>query len=267
VRSLSYAKNLFAGIEKNVQQMEGEDWQTSRLEPIELVESVKARIAGEIAISKQPGVTMRKWRVLFGEKQRDVAAKMGVSPSVLSDYEQGKRSPGIRFLKRYVESLIEIDIERGGVSIRQFSDRALNRHKAILDIHEFSTPLSLAKLVDAIDGEYIWSPPGREPEVYGYTVIDSMAAIRFMDSSEFIQIFGLTSMRLLIFTNVSTGRSPLVAVRVYPLKPLAVALHGPRAASHVDSLAIELAELSNIPLILSKSPSVQELIGSLRGLD
>jgi putative transcriptional regulator len=34
---------------------------------------------------------MKKWRVLFGLKQSEVARKMSISPSVLSDYEKGKR--------------------------------------------------------------------------------------------------------------------------------------------------------------------------------
>ncbi|MCS7146277.1 MAG: helix-turn-helix domain-containing protein [Nitrososphaerota archaeon] len=231
------------------------------------IESVKIKIAGEIATSKHPGVAMKKWRLLFGEKQRNVAERMGVSPSVLSDYEQEKRSPGIKFVRRYVESLVNLDLERGGANIRHFSDQNRTRHKAILDIREFTTAVSLDEIVGAIKGEYLWRWKGREPEVFGYTVIDSIAAIRHMDSSEYIQIFGPTSMRVLIFANVKTGRSPLVAVRVYPLKPVAVALHGPASAGQIDELAVELAELSRIPLILSKSYSVNDMIEALRRLD
>ncbi|MEM1533977.1 MAG: helix-turn-helix domain-containing protein [Nitrososphaerota archaeon] len=231
------------------------------------IESVKVKIAGEIATSKSPGITMKKWRQLFGEKQRDVAARMGVAPSVLSDYEQGKRSPGIKFVKRYVESLITLDLEKGGANIRHYSDYPRSRHKAILDMREFSIPITINKLTEAINGVYLWRSRGREQEVYGYTVVDSIAAIRYMDSTEFIQLFGLTSMRVLIFTSVSTGRSPLVAVRVYPLKPMAVALHGPASPEKVDKLAVELAEFSGIPLILSMSKSVKDLIEALRGLE
>ncbi len=245
----------------------GEVGSQARIVSSEDIEAVKVRIAGEIAISKSPGVAMKKWRQLFGEKQREVAARMGVSPSVLSDYEQGKRSPGIKFVGRYVESLIALDLEKGGANIRHFSDPSRSRHRAILDLREFSTPVTLGEIVEAMEGEYLWRSRGREPEVYGYTVVDSIAAIRYMDSTEFIQIFGLTSMRVLVFTNVSTGRSPLVAVRVYPLKPVAVALHGPPSPEQVDKLAVELAELSRVPLILSRSKSVKDMIDSLRRLE
>lgn len=231
------------------------------------IESVKVRIAGEIVASRRPGVVMKKWRLLFGEKQKEVAQRMGVTPSVLSDYEQGKRSPGIKFVRRYVESLISLDLERGGANVKHFSTHAHTRHKAILDMREFPTPVPLSRLVEAIEGEYIWSIKGRDPEVFGYTVVNSLAAIRYMNTDEFIQIFGATSMRLLIFSNVSTGRSPLVAVRVYPLKPVAVALHGPASPAQVDRLAADLAELSQIPLILSKSPSVKDLIEALRRIE
>lgn len=244
-------------------ELEAADRAYSQMVGAEEIERVKVKIAGEIAISKNPGVVMKKWRQLFSEKQREVAAKMGISPSVLSDYEQGKRSPGIRFVKKFVDSLIVLDLEKGGGNVRHFSDFTRLRHKAILDMRELRVPILLSRVIEAIQGEFLWSALGREPEIFGYTVIDSIAAIRHMDSTEFIQIFGPTSMRLLVFTNVTTGRSPLVAVRVYPLKPLAVALHGPTSADQVDRLAIELAELSKIPLILSKSKSVKEMIEAL----
>jgi putative transcriptional regulator len=233
----------------------------------EQVHAVRVRIAGEIASSSSPGLAMKKWRMLFGERQRDVARVMGVSPSVLSDYEKGKRSPGIQFVRKFVESLIALDVAKGGANIRHYSELGVMRHKAILDIREFLGPIPLRRLVEALDGVFLWGEHLNKSEIYGYTVIDSIAAIRYMDSTEYIQLFGLTSMRLIIFTNVSTGRSPLVAVRVYPLKPLAVALHGLASQENVDKLAVELAELSNIPLIVSKKGSVKEVIDSLQGVE
>ncbi|MEM3015074.1 MAG: helix-turn-helix domain-containing protein, partial [Nitrososphaerota archaeon] len=77
------------------------------------IESVKVKIAGEIATSKSPGITMKKWRQLFGEKQRDVAARMGVAPSVLSEYEEGKGCVGMKFVKRYVEGGVAMELEKG----------------------------------------------------------------------------------------------------------------------------------------------------------
>ncbi|MEM1620212.1 MAG: transcriptional regulator, partial [Fervidicoccaceae archaeon] len=65
------------------------------------------------------------------------------------------------------------------------------------------------------------------------------------------------------FTRVGTGRSPMVAVRVSPLKPGAVVVHGPKI---VDKLAVLLAEKDNVPLVLSHKSGVEELVSSLRSL-
>jgi len=61
---------------------------------------------------------------------------------------------------------------------------------------------------------------------------------------------------------VRLGRSPMVAVRVSPIKPAVVVIHGPRG--NVDPLAIELAKAEGIPFILSLAKNLDELIASLR---
>ena len=61
-------------------------------------------------ISENPGDAMRKWRERIAVKQASLAREMGLSPSVLSDYESGRRaSPGVGFIKRYVEALVKLD--------------------------------------------------------------------------------------------------------------------------------------------------------------
>ena len=60
-----------------------------------MVDEFKQRIAGEIALSSNPGRTIKKWREEFGLSQHQLADAMGVSHSVISDYESGRRkSPG-----------------------------------------------------------------------------------------------------------------------------------------------------------------------------
>ena len=67
-------------------------------------------IAGEIALSKDPGSSMKKWREIFGISQTDLAEYLKVSSSTISDYEGGRRkSPGVGVVARLVYSLIEID--------------------------------------------------------------------------------------------------------------------------------------------------------------
>ena len=56
-----------------------------------LREVLARRIAGEIILSSSPGATMRKWRELFAVSQISLSEKMALSPSVISDYESGRR--------------------------------------------------------------------------------------------------------------------------------------------------------------------------------
>jgi len=114
-----------------------------------------------------------------------------------------------------------------------------------------------------VKGVVLYGNEKLDKQIYGYTVLDSIAAIESMTGQEFLSIMGLTTERALVFTNVGTGRSPMVAVRVSFLKPGAVVIHGPKA---VDPLAIKLAESDGIPFILSQAPDVQTLLNSLREL-
>ncbi|MCS7142901.1 MAG: helix-turn-helix domain-containing protein [Aigarchaeota archaeon] len=222
-------------------------------------------IAGEITLSSSPGQTLRKWRTLFDLKQRDLARKMGISPSVLSDYEKGKRkTPGTMFVKRFVESLIELDEERGGYHINRYTTTFGRVHSSILDIREFRVPITIGELASLIEAEFIENSHLSSNETYGYSIMDSHSAIKYMDSTDFIYVYGNNSMRTLIFTNVSTGRSPMVAVKIFPLKPSAVVLSGPQDVKSIDWLARELAVFMKVPLLLSHLKSVDEMISRLR---
>ncbi len=53
-------------------------------------------IAGSVVLSDNPPQQLKFWRKKFGIKQADLARKMSLTPSVLSDYEKGRRpSPGV----------------------------------------------------------------------------------------------------------------------------------------------------------------------------
>lgn len=225
-------------------------------------EAVAGKIAGEIILSTEPGVTMRKWRELFGISQMKLAEKMGVSPSVVSDYESGRRkSPGTRFVKRFVEAIVTIDEEEGGRLLREFSRLGGISTGAILDIREFPFPVTAKKLCNAVEGEVLTCAHLLDRNVYGYTVLDSIKAI--VTLPDFTPIFGTTTERALVFVNVTYGRSPMVAVRVAPLKPRMVVLHRPEKA---DELAVKLAEIEQIPLVISKMPDSDALIKALKAL-
>ena len=80
--------------------------------------NLEEKIAGEISISENPGETMRKWREEFQVAKVDLSRTMDISPSMISDYESGRRkSPGIATIKKFVFALTEIDRARGGIII------------------------------------------------------------------------------------------------------------------------------------------------------
>lgn len=71
-------------------------------------------IAGSVVLSDNPPQQLKFWRKKFGIKQADLAKKMAITPSVLSDYEKGRRpSPGANFIKRYLQALYELASQDG----------------------------------------------------------------------------------------------------------------------------------------------------------
>src|SRR5512139_3129739 len=106
-------------------------------------EVLARRIAGEIILSSKPGATMRMWRELFAVSQISLSEKMKLSSSaVISDYESGRReSPGARFIRRFVLSLLQIDAEKGSRFIREFARLTSSPSMAIVDLREFPIPV------------------------------------------------------------------------------------------------------------------------------
>jgi putative transcriptional regulator len=229
-----------------------------------LRDSVLARrIAGEIILSSRPGAAMRKWRELFAVSQIRLSDKMAVSSSVISDYESGRRpSPGTKFVRRLVWALLKIDEERGGRFIREFARLTSSPSNAIVDLREFPIPVRVEYLCKAIEGKTVAYPDVYVKEVNGYTVVDSKRAVETLSGSEFSQLFGATTERALIFTNIENGVSPMLIVRVNNLKPRLVIFHGMQP----DEYSIRLAEYDRIPIIYSNLPSVERLVKSLRKL-
>jgi putative transcriptional regulator len=208
---------------------------------------------------------MRKWRNLLSVSQIEMATYLDLSPSVISDYETGRRrSPGSGFIKRYVESLLDIDEHRGGQYIRQLSRITLDPSDVFSDIREFMAPVSIQEIIEAVEGILYSGEDQLEQDVSGYTVVDSVKAIMMLSGLDFYRIFGTTSERALIFTGVSRGRSPMIAVKISPFKPRVVLLHG--LIGDVDPLAVRLAQHEGIPLAVSKMTSEDALIESLKDL-
>ena len=221
------------------------------------------RIAGEIILSSKPGATMRKWRELFAISQMRLSDKMTVSGSVISDYESGRRpSPGTKFVRRFVWALVKIDEERGGRFFKEFSRLTSSPTNAIVDLREFPIPVRVEYLCRAIDGKSVACLNKYVKEVQGYTVVDAKKAVETLSGLEFSQLFGGTTERALVFTNMESSISPMLIVRVSNLKPRLVVFHG----SVPDEYSIRLAEYDGIPLMYSNLSSVDEIVKSLRRL-
>ncbi|ADG12734.1 helix-turn-helix domain-containing protein [Methanocaldococcus infernus] len=229
------------------------------------MEKVAIYIIGDIVLSECPGSVLKKWRKLFNIQQTELAKYLNVSPSVISDYETGRRkNPGASFIRKYVLALIEIDKNKGGKTVKALK-RMLEKSpsmRAILDMKEYPKPISLEEFVETIDGTLLTEG---DAQIYGHTVIDSLKAIKELSGEEFYHLYGWTTERALIFTNVSSGRSPLVAIRVSPMKPRVIVLQG-ILKNRVDKLAIELAKIDKIPLVVTNL-DIEELIKRLSEIE
>ena len=219
---------------------------------MDVKEILSEKIAGEITLSPKPGKTIRKWRNIFGISQTELASFLKLSPSVISDYESGRRkSPGIQTVKKIIESLIKIDETLGGKILHQY-DSMVKTHDGIIEIMEYPFAVSVDSFIKNISGHILTSGKiGFKKKVKGFTLVDSIKTIENITPIDYANLYGWTPERALIFTGIRYGRSPMIAVRVHPVKPSIVVYHKPGA---VDQLAIKLAERENIPLITTDLP-------------
>ena len=212
-----------------------------------MVDEFKQKIAGEIALSPNPGRTIRKWREEFGLSQNQLADAMGVSHSVISDYESGRRkSPGVSVIRKMVDAFIELDMASGSQVISRYNpDLKLECIKAM---DEFPCGIDMDAFIGRIEGEN-QNPDCPSKTVYGFTVVDSVKAILSLGSQDYLKIYGGNIERALLFTNVHYGRSPMIAVRAHPLTPAMVVYIRPEK---IDPLAVKLARLERIPLVTTR---------------
>jgi putative transcriptional regulator len=214
-------------------------------------EELAEKIAGEVALSDDPGATLRKWRTDFEIAQTDLATELDVSPSVVSDYESGRReNPGIGVIRRVVSGLLDIDERRGGTHIRQHA-RVLSAgfdSDVVHDLQEYPANVPVERFYEAIGATELQA--GDRDTVAGHTVINSIEAIRRLSSDEFYHLYGQSTNRALVFTNVTRGESPLVALRVVHPTPNAVVLHG-LDESAVWEYATDLARIDGFSLAVA----------------
>ncbi len=222
---------------------------------------IQEKIAGEITIAENPGETIRKWREEFQVSQLDLAKYLEISPSVISDYESGRRkSPGVVSIKKIVYALVEIDLKRGGQVLRRYNSGMPS--DAVIDISDYNHDIALERVIRMISGTN-YSSIGLNRYIRGYTIVDGIKAILSFSYSEYSKLYGWSSQRIIFFTEVKLGRSPMIAIRVHPLKPAAVVYIQP---DRIDDLAIKLADVENIPLIVTELDvrAISKIMSSLK---
>lgn len=225
------------------------------------MDKLSLKIAGEITLSEKPGASLKKWREIFGVTQTELADQLGVTSSTISDYEANRRkSPGTHIIRRFIKNLIEIDKEKGGWTIKKLREKG--EQEEPFEIVDFATPMSSKKFVEEIlDGEILTNKEKlEESKIYGCTFVDSIKAILELPCDEFINIYGSTTERALIFTHISMGRSPLVAVRVTDLKPSLLVLHN---VQEVDGLALKISKVEGVPLAKTIIP-IEEIKNKIK---
>jgi putative transcriptional regulator len=224
------------------------------------------KMAGEITLSDSPGRALKKWRLSFEIPQTDLAVRLDVSPSVISDYESGRRkSPGTAVVGKIVDAILSLDELRGGRHIERFGRMLFAEldDEVIYDIHEFAAPVLLPRFADLVEAEPMTG--SLDQAIFGYTVVNSLNAILQLSSDEFSRIYGWSTERALIFAGVSNGKSPMVAIRVTPFKPRCVVLQG-IAPEDVHPIVPRLAERDRITLLTTQTP-IDPLIATLRSTE
>lgn len=227
------------------------------------MEQLKVKIAGEIALSPNPGGAMKKWREVFGVSQNDLSEFLKISPSTISDYESNRRkSPGIAVISRFVHALFDIDIKKGGEFVKRLMEA--EPEQKFFEALDFKKSVSAAQFSKTIQANCIACEERLEDlQLYGCTIIDSIKVILELPYESFVKIYSTTSQRALLFTSTTAGRSPMVAVRIAPIKPALVVLHG-LPSDKVDKLAVKIAESEGIPLLVTKL-SLEEIKKALEG--
>ena len=96
------------------------------------------KMAGEIVFSEKPGDTLKKWREIFGLTQKEMADLLEINPSVVCDFEKGRRdSPGIKTVKKMVDTMILYDENNGNRMINSRIDD--KNQEELMIIGEFNS--------------------------------------------------------------------------------------------------------------------------------
>jgi putative transcriptional regulator len=238
-------------------------------------EDLAQGIAGEMTLSDEPGRVMKKWREKFQVPQKDLAEYLTISPSVISDYESGRRmSPRVETIRKFVDGLLLLDHRRGS-PVSKGLKRVVGTgipSDILLDLRKFLVPMKVKEFCECLHCKIVVGKDFTGREIWGYTAINSVAAILRLDVKQLLELYRQTIDGSSIFTNVTTGRSPLVAIKSSQIgfrnksKPTLIVLHG-LDPNKVDIVALKIAEAEEIPLAVSTIKGVDELVRTLRSIN
>ena len=130
-----------------------------------------------------------------------------------------EKSPGTAVVGKIVDTLLAMDEENEGKHIQKFSTMLFSNVEddVIYDIHEYATAIPLKDFSDAIGCSLLCG--SMDQVLFGYTVVNSLNAIMQFSSEEFNRIYGWSTERAVVFTNVSTGKSRMVRSGLRPSNP------------------------------------------------
>jgi putative transcriptional regulator len=127
-------------------------------------------------------------------------------------------------------------------------------------MREFGSGMNIGRFCKKISASMLVER-GMDKPVYGYTIIDSFKAITEFSFEDLVKLYGPTTQRALIFTKVTTGRTPMVAMKLTNLHPALVVLHG---LDSVDDVAKRIAEVEGIPLALCRLDDINRVTEKLK---
>ncbi|MEM2211813.1 MAG: helix-turn-helix domain-containing protein [Candidatus Nezhaarchaeales archaeon] len=234
-----------------------------RLTPLR--REIAVRMLGEIAFSSDIGGALRLWRERFLTSKVDLARHLKLSPSVISDYESGRRrSPGVKVLKRFVLALMEIDEKRGERVLKDLAYLLVGSEplrSAILDARNFTEAPSVFEFCKFIKARIFTCEDLWGDDVTGYVVLHSSKLLLETPAYDYVKLQSLIAGKAVVFADAPSSQPLMVSVKLMQAKPAVVVLHGLRS---IDKTSRAIANSEQIPLATVRGFSTVDLIKALR---
>jgi putative transcriptional regulator len=103
-----------------------------------------------------------------------------------------------------------------------------------------------------------------EREINGYVVFDSKKALLNITQTDIPWIHSITLNKAVIFTESSSGKTIMSAIKIGGFKPGCVILHG--SIRMPDDLALRIANAEEIPLAVSRIASIDKFLEKLKNI-